>query len=157
MNQASNPDPMQFLKSLWGPMGIPLAGLVTPTLDVGELDKRIADLKSVETWLNTNLSMLRMSIQGLEMQRATLSAMQQGFGAAASAAGVAANAANANTANTANAAPAAGPAGAAKSAKAGPEVPPASANVTPLNPMMDAWWSVLQGQMPKPGDPGKDK
>lgn len=145
MNPASSPDPMQFLKSLWGPMGIPLPGLVTPTLDVGELDKRIADLKSVETWLNTNLSMLRMSIQGLEMQRATLNAMQQGFGAAA-AAGAAANAANA-----------AGPAGSARSANAAQDAPPAGTTASPMNPMMDAWWNVLQGQMSKPGDPGKDK
>ena len=69
-------DPMEFLKSLWGKTGMPLPGLVTPTLDTNELDKRIADLKAVEGWLKTNLSMLQMTIQGLEMQRATLSAFQ---------------------------------------------------------------------------------
>jgi hypothetical protein len=53
-----------------------LPGLVTPTLDTNELEKRIADLKAVEGWLKTNLGMLQMTIQGLEMQRATLSAMQ---------------------------------------------------------------------------------
>lgn len=67
-------DPFEFLRKLWSPMGLPMPGMVVPTMDVGELDKRIADLKSVEAWLNTNLSMLRMSIQGLEMQKATLSA-----------------------------------------------------------------------------------
>jgi len=55
---------------------MPLPGLVTPTLDTNELDKRIADLKAVEGWLKTNLGMLQMTIQGLEMQRATLSAFQ---------------------------------------------------------------------------------
>lgn len=69
-------DPMEFLKSLWGNTGMPLPGLVTPTLDTNELDKRIADLKAVEGWLKTNLGMLQMTIQGLEMQRATLSALQ---------------------------------------------------------------------------------
>ena len=69
-------DPMEFLKSLWGKTGMPLPGLVTPTLDTDELDKRIADLKAVEGWLRTNLGMLQMTIQGLEMQRATLSAFQ---------------------------------------------------------------------------------
>ena len=69
-------DPMEFLKSLWGNTGMPLPGLVTPTLDTNELDKRITDLKAVEGWLKTNLGMLQMTIQGLEMQRATLSAMQ---------------------------------------------------------------------------------
>lgn len=69
-------DPMDFLKSLWGTAGMPLPGLVTPTLDTNELDKRVADLKAVEGWLKTNLGMLQMTIQGLEMQRATLAAMQ---------------------------------------------------------------------------------
>ena len=69
-------DPMEFLKTLWGNTGMPLPGLVTPTLDTNELEKRIADLKAVEGWLKTNLGMLQMTIQGLEMQRATLSAMQ---------------------------------------------------------------------------------
>jgi hypothetical protein len=67
---------MEFLKSLWGNTGMPLPGLVTPTLDTNELEKRIADLKAVEGWLKTNLGMLQMTIQGLEMQRATLAAMQ---------------------------------------------------------------------------------
>lgn len=75
MNMPPN-DPMEFLKSLWGSAGMPLPGLVTPTLDTNELDKRVADLKAVEGWLKTNLGMLQMTIQGLEMQRATLTAMQ---------------------------------------------------------------------------------
>ena len=69
-------DPLEFLKSMWGSMGFPLPGMVTPTLDVGELDKRITDLRAVEGWLKMNLGMLQISIQGLEMQRATLAAMQ---------------------------------------------------------------------------------
>ena len=69
-------DPMEFLKTLWSNTGMPLPGLVTPTLDTNELDKRISDLKAVEGWLKTNLGMLQMTIQGLEMQRATLAALQ---------------------------------------------------------------------------------
>jgi hypothetical protein len=80
MNSPPNQDPLQFLKSLWGPMGIPFAGMITPTLDVGELDKRIGDLKSVQNWLNMNLSMIQATIQGLEMQKATIGAIQQGMG-----------------------------------------------------------------------------
>ena len=41
-------DPMEFLKSLWGNTGRPLPGLVTPTLDTNELEKRITDLKAFE-------------------------------------------------------------------------------------------------------------
>ena len=71
-----NKDPLEFLKGMWGSMGFAVPGMVTPTLDVNELDKRITDLKTVEGWLRVNLNMLQMSIQGLEMQRATLAAMQ---------------------------------------------------------------------------------
>jgi hypothetical protein len=69
-------DPMAFLRSLWGGAGVPLPGLVTPTLDIGELDKRISDLKAVEGWLKLNLGMLQMSVQGLELQRNMLLAVQ---------------------------------------------------------------------------------
>jgi hypothetical protein len=69
-------NPMEFFKALWGNMGIPLPGMVTPTVDTDELGRRITDLKAVEGWLKSNLSMLQMTIQGLEMQRATLMAFQ---------------------------------------------------------------------------------
>jgi len=42
------PDPLEFLKSLWGPMGLPMAGLSTPATAASEVDKRIAELKAVE-------------------------------------------------------------------------------------------------------------
>jgi hypothetical protein len=70
------PDPFEFLKSLWAPMGLPMAAAFAPTLKVDEIDRRIAELRSVENWLNMNLGALRMTIQGLEMQRTALAAMQ---------------------------------------------------------------------------------
>jgi hypothetical protein len=70
-------DPMEFLKSMWGGMGFTLPGMVTPTVDTDELGKRIADLKAVEGWLKSNLSLLQMTIHGLEMQRTTLDALQR--------------------------------------------------------------------------------
>jgi hypothetical protein len=75
MSNAQSTDPMDFLKNMWSSMGMPLPGMVTPTLDTNELEKRITDLKAVEGWLKTNLGMLQMTIQGLEMQRSTLAAM----------------------------------------------------------------------------------
>jgi hypothetical protein len=77
MSNASQNDPMEFLKSMWGNMGFALPGMVTPTADTDELSKRIADLKAVEGWLKSNLSLLQMSIQGLEMQRTTLDTLQR--------------------------------------------------------------------------------
>lgn len=70
------PDPFEFMKKLWNPMGLPMPGMVAPTLDLDAVEKKISDLKSVENWLNLNLNMLRLSIQGLEMQRNTLAAMK---------------------------------------------------------------------------------
>ena len=76
MAQPPNSDPFAFLKMLWGSMGLPMGGMVAPVLDISELDRRIADLKTVENWLAMNLNVLKMSLQGLEMQRAALAAMQ---------------------------------------------------------------------------------
>jgi hypothetical protein len=76
MNQASANDPLNFMRNIWSNMGFGLPGMVTPTFDLEELDKRIKDLKAVEGWLRMNLSMLQMTIQGLEMQRSTVSTMQ---------------------------------------------------------------------------------
>jgi hypothetical protein len=81
MADTPNPsDPFEMFRRLWGPLGVPVPGMAMPTLDPREIDKRIADLRSVETWLNMNLNMIRLSIQGLEMQKAALQAMGAGAG-----------------------------------------------------------------------------
>ena len=67
-------DTLDFVKNLWGSMSVP--GLTAPTLSVEELDKKINDLKAVETWLNLNMSMLRGSIQALEVQRGTIATLK---------------------------------------------------------------------------------
>lgn len=72
-NANNNADPLNMIKNMWGSMGFSLPGMVAPTMDVNELDKRITDLKAVEGWLKMNLTMLQTSIQGLEMQRMSVS------------------------------------------------------------------------------------
>lgn len=47
-----------------------------PTLDPEELEKRITDLKTVQFWLEQNARMIAMTIQGLEVQRMTLSTLK---------------------------------------------------------------------------------
>jgi hypothetical protein len=69
-------DPFEMFRRLWGPLGVPIPGMAVPTFDPQEVEKRIAELRSVEAWLNMNLNMLRFSIQGLELQRAALQAMK---------------------------------------------------------------------------------
>jgi hypothetical protein len=72
-------DTLDFVKSLWGSMGVPgisIPGIAAPTLSVDDLDKKINELKAVETWLNLNATMLRSSIQALEVQRGTIAALR---------------------------------------------------------------------------------
>jgi hypothetical protein len=69
-------DPFEMFRRLWGPLGVPIPGMAVPTFDPEEVEKRIQELKSVEAWLQMNLNMLKFSIQGLELQRAALQAMQ---------------------------------------------------------------------------------
>jgi hypothetical protein len=92
---------MDFMKNLWGSMPSAVPGFVVPTVDLGELDKRIEDLRAVESWLALNANMLKATIQGLEVQRNTIAAlhalrdkgdllhtaMQTGLGAGRQAAG----------------------------------------------------------------------
>jgi hypothetical protein len=71
-------DPFEVFRRLWGPLGLPVPGMAVPTLDPKEVDKRLAELRSVASWLQVNLNMVNLAIQGLEMQRAALLAMGAG-------------------------------------------------------------------------------
>jgi len=75
-----------FLKNLSGQAaasaapampGMPQLGAwVAPTLNVEELDKRIAELKAVQFWLDQNAAALKATIQALEVQKMTLTALR---------------------------------------------------------------------------------
>lgn len=53
-----------------------LSNWVAPTLNVEELDKRIAELKSVQFWLEQNSRALAATVQALEVQKMTLATLQ---------------------------------------------------------------------------------
>ena len=83
---AAMSDTLDFVKNLWGSMSVPgisIPGMAAPTLSVDELDKKIADLKAVESWLNVNVAMLRGTVQALEVQRGTIATLKS-MGAALS-------------------------------------------------------------------------
>ncbi|MEM4987693.1 PhaM family polyhydroxyalkanoate granule multifunctional regulatory protein [Collimonas sp. H4R21] len=149
-------DSLEFIKKMWGGMGVP--GMVVPTLSVEEINKKIGDLKAVESWLNLNLNMLRTTIQALEVQSGTISALQ---------AMAAVNQASADRQDSGDAEPgpsawaaAAGfpfsfmnpvqepvapPAQAAPAAEA--ESPPAASGMAePALGNSNAWWDLLQNQ-----------
>jgi len=167
-------DTLEFVKNLWGGMQIPgvmpgMPGMPAPALSVDELDKKIADLKAVEAWLNLNLGMLHGTIQALEIQRgtlATLRAMGDSMAQAMNQTGAASDAAMApfaqffHQAAQAAMAPKGSPAASASQAST-PEpepAPSAAQSASQANPQPGAeapnagmpaavaWWNLLQDQ-----------
>jgi hypothetical protein len=146
-------DTLEFVKNLWGGMGVPgmsasgASGLGAPTLSTDELDKRITDLKAVESWLNLNLSMLRTSIQALEVQRGTLATLKSMSESMAQAMGQKGD----QTASLPPFAAFFNPAGVQQAGT--PPAPGAQAGGTGAAPAADAmmpaavaWWNLLQDQ-----------
>ncbi len=93
----------EFMQKLWNPFGVPMPGFGLPgvgampaaegapapapfpnpammfaTLDPAEVERKIGELRIVENWLQMSLSMMQMSIKGLELQKAALEAIQPG-------------------------------------------------------------------------------
>ncbi|PWF46133.1 hypothetical protein C7C56_016590 [Massilia glaciei] len=144
-------DTLDFVKNLWGSMSVPgmsIPGMAAPTLSVEDLDKKIADLKAVESWLNVNTAMLRGTIQALEVQRGTISTLKS-MGATLAAA---VKQPGANEKSVLEAAPFASAFFAqpvAEAVKERDEAPPAAkpdAAGAPALPNPSAWWNMLQDQ-----------
>lgn len=143
-------DTLEFVKNLWGGMQIPGAVPGIPAipgagLSVEELDKKITDLKAVESWLNLNVGMLHGSIQALEIQRGTLvtlKAMGEGMAKAMGQTGAAGESAMAPFAQFfAQAAQAGAPA----APPPAPDAAQADATAAAM-PAAVAWWNLLQDQ-----------
>lgn len=66
----------QAFAGLAGSGGFNAAMPMTPTMNPEDLEKRIAELKTVENWLKLNLSMLSSTIQGMEVQLATIATLR---------------------------------------------------------------------------------
>jgi hypothetical protein len=69
-------DWFDFMQKMWNPMSYPLPGMITPTVNVEEIDKKIGELKSVETWLTVNTGFVQMTIKTLQMQKAALESLR---------------------------------------------------------------------------------
>jgi hypothetical protein len=69
-------DLFEWMQKMWNPMSFPaVPGMLTPTADIGEIERKIAELKTVETWLTMNVGFVQMTIKTLEMQKAALDAL----------------------------------------------------------------------------------
>lgn len=67
----------EFMQKAWNPLSFPLPGMVAPTIDAKEVEKKIAELKAVETWLTMNVGWVQLTIRTLEMQKAALESLAQ--------------------------------------------------------------------------------
>lgn len=82
------PDPFEFVKNLWGQMGIPGFGPGAalapgmPSFSPEELEKRLGELKQIRQWLEINLNMLSLQVNGLEMQLQAIKSFKSSPGAA---------------------------------------------------------------------------
>jgi hypothetical protein len=63
----------EMFQKMANPFAFPLQNFLTPSLSIEEVEKKIAELKSVQGWLQTNLGMLELSIKSLEYQKVLLS------------------------------------------------------------------------------------
>jgi hypothetical protein len=149
-------DSLEFVKNLWGGMGLPgatmpgstMPGMVMPTFSVEEIKKKISDLKAVETWLELNMNMLRGTIQALEVQAATIATLQS-MGEAMSATVSSAGGLKPGGQPAASAASSAAPKSEPRQSAAPEPTSKDHADAASLTaPLVNAtaWWNMLQDQ-----------
>jgi hypothetical protein len=138
-------DSLDFVKNLWGSMSLPgmsIPGLGAPALSLDDLDKKIADLKAVESWLNVNVAMLRGTVQALEVQRGTLATLKS-MGASMA---EAMKQPGADQKTVLAASPFASAFFGQPAAAVAPEAAKAAPAASPFMPDPAMWWNVLQDQ-----------
>lgn len=93
-------DAMAFFQKMWNPLGVPIPGMALPgtggagtpntpgelpfvnpammfaALDPAEIERKIGELRVIESWLSMSLNMMQMSIKTLELQKASLEAFR---------------------------------------------------------------------------------
>jgi hypothetical protein len=79
-------DWFEFMQKMWNPASFPLPGMITPTVNVEEIERKINELKAVENWLTVNTGFVQMTIKTLQMQKAALESLRAAGEAAANSA-----------------------------------------------------------------------
>jgi hypothetical protein len=99
-------DVAEFMQKMWNPLGMPIPGFALPgaaaagtgagpafagpaagmpfpnpaamfaTLDPAEIERKIGELRVVESWLQMSLNMMQLSIKTMELQKASLEALR---------------------------------------------------------------------------------
>ncbi len=68
-------DMFEFMQKMWNPLNFPLPGMFTPTANLDDIQKKITEMKTVESWLTMNVGFVQMTIKTLEMQKAALESL----------------------------------------------------------------------------------
>jgi hypothetical protein len=68
-------DWLEFMQKMWNPLSFPMPGMAMPTVDIKEVERKIGELKTVETWLTMNIGFIQMTVKTLEMQKAALESL----------------------------------------------------------------------------------
>ena len=63
---------LDLFQKLVNPLGFPLQSLLLAGFNPEEIDRKIAELKAVQNWLNANLGLLELTIKTLEYQKSVL-------------------------------------------------------------------------------------
>jgi len=69
-------DWFEFMQKMWNPISYPMPGMFTPTVNVEDIDKKLAELKTVENWLTMNIGFVQITIKTLEMQKMALESLK---------------------------------------------------------------------------------
>ena len=77
MAEDSSKELFEFFQKMWNPMSFPIPGMFQPTMDAGEVEKKIRELQTVENWLKMNLNFVQMTVKTLEMQKSALETIQE--------------------------------------------------------------------------------
>jgi hypothetical protein len=89
---------LEFMQKMWNPLGLPMPGAppvagmppaapfpnpmaMFATLDPAEVERKIGELRVIESWLAMSLNFMQMSIKTLEWQKASLEALRAGASA----------------------------------------------------------------------------
>ena len=68
-------DWLEYMQKMWNPMSFPMPGMGMPTVNIGEVERKIAELKAVETWLTMQVGFVQMTVKTLEMQKMALESL----------------------------------------------------------------------------------
>ncbi len=74
--KAVQADAFATMPSMNATLSQAMAQYMMPTLDLGELDKRLSDLRTVLQFMELNTTLLRQSLQALELQRNAVASFQ---------------------------------------------------------------------------------